>query len=93
MNINKFWKRTLIGGTAALTLAAGLLMTTGVDTTYAQDAPDTPDTSAWEGRWGGRDHGGMRGGHFGPFGGDRDDVRTDSGGAGVASGRKYGAQS
>lgn len=77
MKITKFWKRTLIGGAAALTLAAGLSMTTGVETAYAQDTPATPEPSAWQGRWGGRGHDGMHGGLFGPFGGGRDGTRQE----------------
>jgi len=78
MNTTKFWKRTLVGGAAALTLAAGLLMTTGVDTAYAQADPQTPDTGAFFGRRGGHmPFGGMRGGPDGPFGGFDGDLMAE----------------
>lgn len=73
MNITKFWKRTLIGGAAALALAAGLIMVSDANSVYAQDAPDTPDNGAWFGRGGRFD--GMHEGHLGPFGGDRMSAR------------------
>ncbi len=48
MNVSKTWKRILIGGAAALTLAGGLLISAGP--VSAQEAPpQRPDRSAWQG--------------------------------------------
>jgi uncharacterized protein YidB (DUF937 family) len=48
MNVSKTWKRILIGGAAALTLAGGLLISAGP--VSAQEAPpQRPAKGAWQG--------------------------------------------